>query len=233
MRLFPATGRLVLPEGATLDFKDAKSVNASGLASVTVEGNVTVKVAKPSEGAPLITCKANATEEQADRLRVEGDWYAKADGAKYLLAALPTPAEGTDLESETLRTLRLAAAKGGLANDFAVKTSGKGTPANVLACFTGLPLETSAEDNSVTVRCDFGVAELHLIEDGTALLLKAQVLNGAFAEGAEVEVLEVREGETAPVEGVTEIEAERTSNLRCFRVPLTENVKRLTIRVTR
>lgn len=226
-------GTLVLPEGATLDFKDAKSVNASGLASVTVEGDVTVKVAKPSVGTTLITCKANATEAQADRLRVEGDWYAKADGAKYLLAALPTPAEGTDLESETLRTLRLAAAKGGLANDFAVKASGKGTPANVLTCFTGLPLETSAEDNSVTVRCDFGVAELRPIEDGTALLLKAQILNGAFAEGAEVEVLEVREGETVPAEGVTEIEAERTANLRCFRVPLTENVKRLTIRVTR
>lgn len=231
--VFSGEGTLRLPEGATLALADGYLFDASKMTGpVEVAGAVAVTVADPSAGRTLLKCAAPEAG-QAARLRVEGDWFARAvAGTGYVLAALPTPAEGHGLEGEALRAVCEAAAAAGLTDGFAVQATGKGTPADVLACFTGLPMEASAEANSVTVRCDFGIAALRSVEDGAAFLLKAQILEGDFAEGTEISVMgDVDLSEVSPV-APPDGEAE-APGIRWFRVPFVENLRRLAIRASR
>lgn len=234
--VFAGRGALAFAEGATLSLSDTY-FDASGVeGGVTFAGAAKVAVADPSVGRLLLKCAAPEAE-QAARLLVEGDWFAQAvDGTGYVLAALPMPAEGHGLEGEALRAVRAAAASAGLPDGFAVQaltSAGKevASPADALACFTGLPLEASVE-HGVTVRCDFGIAALRSVENGAALLLKAQILNGAFAEGTELNVMGNVDlsdvSLVAPPDGEVE-----EPGVRWFRVPFVENLGQLTIRASR
>lgn len=244
--VFTGAGDLVLPAGAKLSVRSGSETacfNASALTgTLSVVGAVSATVAEPVAGRTLLKC-AVPIAEQAALLNVGADWYAKAEADMgYVLAALPTPAEDTGLEGEALRAVRLVAAKRGLIDGFEVtaKTSAgtalSVTPADVLACFTGLPLEASAEDNSVTVRCDFGIADLRPIENGTALLLKAQVHNGNYAEGIQVEVVspDIELTDVTPINPPTGEVAE--AGVRWFRIPYAQDATaplRLKVKATK
>ncbi len=237
--VFAGMGSLVLPEGAALSLADGYCLDASGLASVAVAGTVAVTVADPAEGRMLVKCKAPTVEEAA-RLAVAGDWRAVAqEGTGYALAPLPTPAEGHGLEGETLRAVRLAAAKAGLTNDFTVSALSAGKPASaavadLLRCFEGLPLEADAGANALIVTCDFGIAALRLLKDEERpILIKAQVVGGDYAEGTAVQVLRggvlVEDAEAIdPPEGeVSEV------GVRWFRIPTAEGSEFFTVRAVR
>lgn len=239
-------GRLVLPEGASLSLADGHCLDASALAAVEVKGPVTVKVADPSVGRALLRCAAPAADRAARLSVVTGDgngWDAQAlDGTGYVLAILPMPAEGHGLEGEVLRAVREAAAAAGLSDGFTVraKTSADkdvASPADVLGCFSGLPLEASSEGGEcVTVRCDFGIAALRFAQDDAGapcLLLKAQVLNGDFAEGTAITVLGDGDEIFAVPLGESPVGEMAGKGERWLRVPLVEGGVQLAVRVTR
>lgn len=219
-------GAITLAAGATLTVEGA--ANLSGLTALTV---------RLSDGAalPFTALIANALTLDAAKVSVVNAAGEAATGAfavvtdkALVVRALPEPAEGHGLTDEALLSMQTAAAEAGFTDGFTVEaltSSGKaaGAAADVLACFTGLPLDTVKDEagERVIVRCDFGIDALRA-EDAATFLVRATVRVGAFAEGATVSLMSVPAG-SATIEAAEPPEGEAATGSVWFHVRTTDS----------
>lgn len=199
-------GNIALAAGVTLTVKGAADL--SGLTALTV------KLADDAT-LPFTALTANALTLDAAKVAVVNAAGEAVTGVRAVITdtelvvqALPVPTEGHGLTGETLLAVQTVAAEAGFADGFAVEaltSAGKtaGAAADVLACFTGLPMEAVKDEagERVIIRCDFGIDVLRAEGENT-FLARASLREGAFAEGATVSLMPI------PAEGVTVEEAE-------------------------
>lgn len=199
-------GNIALAAGVTLTVEGAADLSGLTALKVKLADNATL---------PFTALTANALTLSATKVTVVNAAGEAVTGVravitdtKLVVQALPVPAEGHGLTGETLLAVQTVAAEAGFADGFAVEaltSAGKtaGAAADVLACFTGLPMEAVKDEagERVIIRCDFGIDVLRAEGENT-FLARASLREGAFAEGATVSLM------PTSAEGVTVEEVE-------------------------
>lgn len=217
------------------------------LAPLTVEGTLlatgpaTLSLPEGAqEGDRLVTCSGATATSAANFTTDNEDLKVVADASGYLLAKNVTlqADDGTLLPQQ--ETLISAAYEAGLRGSVTVKAASAGgseaaaAVADLLACFTGLEIQVSKEDATLTLVYDFGVtraAAKPVTVDGTLgrwLVVEAKLQTPTeeanFTEGTEVELVfspQLTEG--FAIEEVTGWDAathgSTNSATRYFRIP--------------
>lgn len=242
-------GNVTCEGGSTLSLPQAPlTVEGTLLAT----GPVTLSLPEGAqEGDRLVTC-AGATEASAANFTTDDeDLKVVADASGYLLAKNVTlqTDDGTLLPPQ--ETLISAAYEAGLRGPVTVKAaSAAGSEAaaavaDLLACFTGLEIQASKEDATLTLIYDFGVtraAAKPVTVDGTLerwLVVEAKLQTPTdeanFTEGTSVVLELLPQPEGGAVEEVTGWDAATPGSTgtgtRYFRIPLNALSPTTTFRV--
>ena len=214
-------GSITLAAGVRLTVKGAADL--SGVTALKI-------ILSDDAALPFTALTSDTLTLDASRVSVVNAAGEMAAGVQVVLSgtalvvqALPVPADGHGLTGEALLAVQTAAAKAGFADGFTVEactSAGKtaGTAADVLACFTGLPMDAVKDEagERVIIRCDFGL-DAFRVENVGAVLVRATIRMGNFAGGATVSLVPTP-AESVTVEVAEPPEGEATAGSVWFRV---------------
>lgn len=217
---------VTLGSGVGLDLSAGGRLSVRG--AFTLSGSVPVKLpATPEDGFVLVELTGDgalASDETAAKFTgVPEGYVVKAEEQTYVLRKVTLPgvnpsapgeADGQEYSTEAAEKLTAAAEEKGLAEVSKVLLQTKGaatasTPTvtevnNVLGCFEGV-VEADAEAKTLTIRYEFGVADIAADDSETPWNGKWQVVakvegptGVAFAEGVTVAAYEVGEDGEIP-----------------------------------